>query len=56
MEYPEDELSFCAENKKLLSEWRSYIQDKKIIKEYSANDFVYDGFFPYYYRQKPRIL
>jgi hypothetical protein len=54
--FPKNELAYYDENLKLLNEWKTYIQDKKIIHKDGANGFVPDGFFPYYYKQKIKIL
>jgi hypothetical protein len=54
--FPENEQTYYDENKKLLDEWKTYIQDKKIVHKDGANGFVPDGFFPYYYKQKIKIL
>jgi hypothetical protein len=54
--FPEEENNYYDENLKLLNDWKAYIQDKKIIHKDGINAFIPDGFFPYYYKQKPRIL
>lgn len=54
--YPENELITYEKNNDLMLRWGKYISDKNIIEGYSSEDFVKDGFYPYYYSQKYKIL
>lgn len=55
--YPPNEESYKIENDKLLYEWRAYIKNNEGENpKYPSNRFVFDGFYPYYYSQKSKIL
>lgn len=56
LEYPQNEQVFYKRNNEILNEWNKYISDKKIIDGYNPDSFVTDGFYPYYYSQKIKIL
>jgi len=56
MKYPENEQAFFEQHSNLINEWKNHISDKNIIENNDADGFVYDGFYPYYYSQKYKIL
>jgi hypothetical protein len=56
LEYPQNEQVFYKRNSAILNEWNRYISDKKIIDGYDSDLFVADGFYPFYYSQKIKIL
>jgi len=56
LHYPESEKEKLNQIKTLFKQWHKYFKDKKFIKNYSADDMVFDGFYPYYFSQKQKIL
>jgi hypothetical protein len=58
--YPENEKGKLQDLKALFEQWYKYARGLKFIKvnnkDYTADDFIYDGFFPNYFNQKIRIL
>jgi hypothetical protein len=54
--FPQNEKEHYKANSKLLHDWKSYISDKMKIKGYPSDVFVPDGFYPYYYSQKTKVL
>jgi hypothetical protein len=56
LNYPKEELVNLDKNNKLMDEWNSHIANKNMIKGYTSDDFVRDGFYPFYYSQKIKLL
>ncbi|MDR1245929.1 MAG: hypothetical protein LBK57_02745 [Clostridiales Family XIII bacterium] len=54
--FPESERAYYEANSKLLRDWKSCISDEMAAKGYSSDVFVTDGFYPYYYSQKTKVL
>ncbi|MBX3722824.1 MAG: hypothetical protein KF713_13365 [Turneriella sp.] len=54
--YPETEREKLADLSSLFSEWFEFTRSKSFSREYSANDLVFDGFYPFYFDQKVKIL
>jgi hypothetical protein len=56
LNYPEDELKYLKKNNDLLQDWKNNISNGDIINGYTPESFVFDGFYPYYYSRKIKIL
>lgn len=54
--YPKNEIRLHEKLYKLLDQWHEEAESMKFIKRYTADDMVYDGFYPYYTKQKKKIL
>ena len=54
--YPSSELSILDDLAHLFDKWINHLRDKSLYDTYTADDFVTDGFYPYYFSQNPRIL
>ena len=56
IQYPASEKEKLAQIETLFKAWYKNFKDKKFIKQYTANDIIFDGFYPYYFSQKRKIL
>lgn len=57
IEYPQNEREKLAELKKLFVDWHDHIASlTNLPANYTADDLVFDGFYPFYFNQKPKIL
>jgi hypothetical protein len=56
LEYPSSEKIPYKANADLLNAWKNDIKDRIKFNDYSENDFVIDGFNPFYFSQKIKIL
>ncbi len=54
--YPESEKEKLRQLETLFKKWYKVFQGKKFNNNYKADDMVFDGFFPYYFSQKRKIL
>lgn len=54
--YPADEHATLKKLEQLFADWFRTAETKKFSRDYSANDIVFDGFYPYYLNQKTKIL
>ncbi|MDY0274456.1 MAG: hypothetical protein RBR42_03325 [Desulfomicrobium sp.] len=54
--YPVNEIVKKSELDKHFKKWYKIAKKMKFIKNYTADDIVFDGFYPYYYNQKVKIL
>ena len=56
IEYPEYEIELIERLANLFKDWHEEAQKKKFISDYSADDMVFDGIYPYYLNQKKKVL
>jgi hypothetical protein len=55
--YPEIEKPKLARLEGLFGDWNQhFVQNASSLEKHTADDMVYDGFYPYYFTQKKRIL
>lgn len=54
--YPPEELNKLNQLQTLFNEWGSLFSTSNHAHDYTAADFVSDGFYPYYFSQKVKIL
>ncbi|OQC17722.1 MAG: hypothetical protein BWX72_00365 [Firmicutes bacterium ADurb.Bin080] len=54
--YPESEKEKLRQIKTLFKKWYKYFKGKKFVKNKTANKMVFDGFYPYYFSQKRKVL
>ena len=55
-EYHIDELVKLNQLETLFKKWFKFAKDFRYVKDYSATDMVFDGFYPYYFKQKTKVL
>lgn len=51
-----DEIKLNAELHRLFADWKKHLEGLKLYKDYTAQNFINDGFYPFYTRQKKKIL
>lgn len=56
MKYPDSEKEKLNELKILFKEWYDTVKKLETFRNYTENDLVFDGFYPYYYSQNIKIL
>jgi hypothetical protein len=56
IEFPDFEKNILDRLEKLFSDWHEEAKTKQFIYDYSADDMVFDGIYPYYTKQKVKIL
>lgn len=56
IQYQQSEEQLLFELASLFKKWHKEAQKKKFIYEYSADDMVFDGIYPYYTNQKKKVL
>jgi hypothetical protein len=56
IEYPESEIGLVNRLESLFRDWHEEAKKKKFIYEYTADDIVCDGIYPFYTSQKKKIL
>lgn len=57
LEYPESERPTLLSLKQLFLDWQDAInQHSQSFEDYTSSDFVFDGFYPYYFAQPVRVL
>ncbi|HCE42856.1 MAG TPA: hypothetical protein DET40_04860 [Lentisphaeria bacterium] len=56
IDYPEFERAKLIELDKLFQEWDSRTKEIELPEGYTAESMVFDGFYPYYTKQKEKIL
>jgi hypothetical protein len=54
--YPVDEQKVLIELEKLFRKMYEVATQKTFVKEYNVADIIYDGFYPYFTKQKAKIL
>lgn len=54
--YPEFERSLLNEVNDFFDNWQSLAKQKNFIKNYTADNIISDGFYPYYTKQKVKVL
>mgnify|MGYP000934652881 FL=1 len=56
IDYPDFEKGVLDELELLFKDWHAEAKTKQFAYEYSADDMVFDGIYPYYTKQKCKIL
>ena len=56
LQYPETEKNKLKELEILFNEWYDIVKRSDSFRDYSEKDLVFDGFYPYYFSQKIKIL
>lgn len=54
--YPENEKEKLKRLEKLFNEWYNVVLNNPTFRNYTEKDLVFDGFYPYYFSQKIKIL
>jgi hypothetical protein len=54
--YPEEEMSLKKNLESLFHDWYNEAKSKHFIKDYTADDIVFDGFYPFYTFQNKKVL
>lgn len=54
--YPIEEQEKIKELGNLFKKWSKIARKIEFVKNYSADDIVFDGFYPFYFKQKIKIL
>lgn len=56
VQYPQSEKEKLGQIEALFKKWYKNFKGKKFVKNYTADDMIFDGFYPYYFSQKRKIL
>jgi len=56
LSYPSDENDKLHQLEVLFEDWKTLFSKNNHVQNYSAEDMVTDGFYPYYFSQKVKIL
>ena len=56
LQYPLSEKEKLGQIETLFKKWYKNFKGKKFVKNYIADDMIFDGFYPYYFSQKRKIL